>query len=177
MHGTPRHRANYAEDATLKKDLIAFAEGCEVGPALQPAPPAPQPAPPTAHPATTHLDPYIFDSPVPPGFFPANSLLDVHPDGPPFKRWFKEHIRPTLAEGLKLLTTHEPEKALEALGEYFLGNDIITGCVRAGFYREGLAQHLLEAQKALAAMKVKPEDPKKWYANYLLARSAELERD
>jgi hypothetical protein len=173
----PPHQAQFAKDATLETNLIAFAHGCKVVPTLAPTPPTAGPAPPAAGPAPTPLDRPIFDSPIPLGFFPAIRPLVVHPDGSPFDRWSKEHIRPTLVGGLKLLGTYEPEKALEALGEFFLGNDIITGCVRARFHREGLFQIIDEAVKALSVMKVMPEDPKKWFANYILARSAELERD
>jgi hypothetical protein len=107
----------------------------------------------------------------------AAQPAELQPDGAPFRRWMNEHIRPTMTEGMRLLKTYEPEKALEALGQYFLGNDIITDCPRAGFHREGVAQIVLEASKGLAQMEVMPENPKKWFADYLLARSAELERD
>jgi hypothetical protein len=33
-------------------------------------------------------------------------------------------------EGLKLLATHEPEKPIKALGEFFLGVPIVSGAIR-----------------------------------------------
>jgi hypothetical protein len=80
---------------------------------------------------------------------------------------------------MRLLKLHEPEKPLKALAEFVLGNDNITGSTRSsGFSYSVVNSFVEEANKALHYRWAsgKHDDPKKWYAAYLLARSTETER-
>ena len=99
----------------------------------------------------------------------------AHQHGAPTRRYLNEHIVPTLLTGMRLLKENEPDQPLKALGEFFLGNDTITGCQRVGFSRKVVADLVMEATKLLAVSATKPENPKQWFGNWLLARSAEFE--
>ena len=73
---------------------------------------------------------------------------------------------------------YEPNKPLKALGEYFLtGHDNISGCERVPFNRKVVADFVTEGTKKLASYKTKPEDGRKWFGEWLLARSAEFEEE
>lgn len=103
------------------------------------------------------------------------SASSAHQHGAPTRRYLNEHITPTLLEGMRLLKENEPAQPLKALGEFFLGRDTITGCQRVGFSRKVVAELVIEATKLLAVSPTKPANPKEWFGNCLLARSAELE--
>jgi hypothetical protein len=170
----PSHEAQFAKDTTLESDLIAFAKQCLVTPVAQAGPAAPdRPAFRPEHPPHVPLPQEETGKSCLSSFnlfnnYKTHCMEEPHaarpavlqPDGSPFRRWINEHITHTLLQGMKLLREHEPEKPLKALGEFFLGN---------------VAMMALEASDALAAMQVKPDEPKKWYGKYLLARSAEFE--
>jgi hypothetical protein len=96
--------------------------------------------------------------------------------GAELRRFLNREIVPTCLEGLKLLATHEPEKPIKALGEWFLGVPIVATTVRTP-YRRGcpVATFILEAQNLLGVMGPKPENLRECMGRWLLARSAEYE--
>jgi hypothetical protein len=85
---------------------------------------------------------------------------------------------PTIGEGFCALKTNELEKPIKTIGDFFLGVDNISGCARVGFARGPVAKIILEANRALCQrFRVAPnQDPREWYATYLLAYSAEFEQ-
>ncbi|KAH0286183.1 hypothetical protein M436DRAFT_66081 [Aureobasidium namibiae CBS 147.97] len=197
-HATPvDHQAQFARDATLASHLNDVVARCLRPATTLPlgAPPPPAPAGPSTGPSTDptvngpvsvtpadtahsthHPIPLKYEVIVDPASAPNVSPEQAYQHGAPVRRYLNEHIVPPLLAGLRLLKDHEPNKPLKALGEYFLtGHDNISGCERVPFHRESVAVIVMEASKYVAMFM--PENPKKWYGNYLLARSAELEED
>jgi hypothetical protein len=124
-------------------------------------PPRPPPPPLTRRPTESRIDEHAL---------PAEILEHGHE----FRRFLHREIYPTAVEGFKLLQTHEPEKPLKALGEWFLGIPIVATATRTP-YRRGYpaAAYILEATNLLGVMKTRPSNPREWMGRWLLARSAE----
>jgi hypothetical protein len=126
-------------------------------------PPRPPPPPLTRRPTESRIDEHAL---------PAEILEHGHE----FRRFLHRENYPTAVEGFKLLQSHEPEKPLKALGDWFLGVPIVATTVRTP-YRRGfpVGTFILEASNLLGVMKTKPSNPREWMGRWLLARSAEYE--
>jgi hypothetical protein len=65
-----------------------------------------------------------------------------------------------LAQTLKQLGTHEPNKPIEALGNFFLGSAITSSATGFAYSRHGTAFIMaMEAAKLMSLSTPKPDDP------------------
>jgi hypothetical protein len=102
------------------------------------------------------------------------TVLAEHSDS--FRRYMFQHIVPTIREGFRLLKANDLVNPIKTIGEFFLGVDNISGCARVSLARGLVTEIILEANRALCQrFRLAPEeDPREWYATYLLTRSPDI---